>query len=250
LPQPVDPTVATAVRNRVVSASRKAYGTPRSTHAELSKHSSEQHPPSEGGTPVVPTALKKAEALSPAVSLPSESQILAFARAAEHQHEVLKNRIQSAAEKLGFEVEREKQLGSKKRIDLVLTGQRVRIACEVARTTTAQWELGNVTKCFEEVFTHVAVISSTTDRLVKIRDEVLAALPAQEIRQVRLFQTDEFINWLQRFALTPTSERPKVRTKKRNFNFGGFSKEEQKQIEAHALKELEKFMALRRENNA
>jgi hypothetical protein len=257
IPLPGDPeaNVASEIRNQVVTASRAKYATPRGeVEAELFGTVEEQfhrqeakRPRSDAAANVTPT---KSPAfvptpVTPVTSPSGPSKTVSPADELDGAHEVLKQKIRAAAENLGFIVEPEWKLPSGKRIDLVLERRGIRIACETSRTTTVDWELGNVKKCFEESFQHIAVISLTTPRLIKIRDQVLSQLEPEQAKSVQFFQPDEFITWLQRFRDASTSKSAAKKEKKRTFAFGSFTEEERRRLEEEKRAVIEEFMRRR-----
>jgi hypothetical protein len=250
LPGDPEATVASETRKQVIAASRAKYATPRGeVEAELFGTVEEQFQRQEAERPrrapanVTPTKSPDFVPAPPTpVTSPSEPpETVSPADHLDGEHEVLKQKLRAAAENLGFAVEPEWKLPPGKRIDLVLERRGVRIACETSRTTTVDWELGNVRKCFKESFQHIAVISLTTHRLIKIRDQVLSKLAPEQARSVQFFQPDEFITWLQRFAPSKL-DKPEGKAKKRKFNFGGFTEDERKKIEEVKLKEIKAFL--------
>jgi hypothetical protein len=117
-----------------------------------------------------------------------------------HQHNLIRERIETVAKRLGYTTSRENPTGGGQKIDVVLQNSHRAIACEIAITTTIDHEVGNVAKCLKAGFANIAVISPTIDRLRKIENAVRASLPASELARVAFYEPEAFVNHLESIA--------------------------------------------------
>jgi hypothetical protein len=120
------------------------------------------------------------------------------------QHQAIQKRIKEAAEGLGFLAIIEKEIPNGS-VDLALQKNGVGIACEISVTTTIDHEFGNVRKCVEAGFAHVAVISGKSTRLEQIEEAVTAGLGTERSPCVSYHTPDQFIDWLKSL---PVNEPP------------------------------------------
>lgn len=110
-----------------------------------------------------------------------------------HQHNIIRERIETVARELGFYAAREKLTKDGGKIDLALARPGQTIACEISLMTTVDHEVGNVKKCLEAAFEHVAVICTDNGRLEKIAKAVSGCLPSSQAAQVGYYLPDQFI---------------------------------------------------------
>jgi hypothetical protein len=112
-------------------------------------------------------------------------------------HRELQNLIKAKAEALGFHTTLEQSvLGGKGSVDVALEKSGLRIACEISITTRVEHEVGNVLKCLEAGFPHVALISNDADRLRQIGSAVRERVAENEFARVGFFAPAEFITHL------------------------------------------------------
>lgn len=235
LPKEPDPSLASEIRKRVVTASREKFALPRAeveaallraaeveslprvprpTPAESSKpveSKVESVPPSRIETPRVDTPTAgPVEKVPRPVLRPSDEGI------GGAQHQATQKRIKEAAEKLGFLAVIEKAIPNGS-VDLWLQRNGFAIACEISVTTTIDHEFRNVRKCLELDCAHVAVISSKPQRLEQIRDAVAGGLGSDAAAKAGFYMPDDFIAWLNTLAPVapvPVSTEPTVTTRR------------------------------------
>ena len=109
-------------------------------------------------------------------------------------HRGLQNRIKQAAQKCGFSATIEQQVhGGKGRIDVALTRDDIRIACEVSVTTKLDQERRNIEKCLAAGYDQVWVTSPDSAQLEKLREGLLSSLPTEIRERVSCLSEDELI---------------------------------------------------------
>jgi hypothetical protein len=275
LPEKADETEAARRRAEIITASRKAYGTPRAeVEALLSRtlENGRQSPkPAKTETvcgeaqvpkpPPVPAAVSAPppvetsrasaaevpktsdEARQPAASSPGADTMPA---PEDTQHDAIKKRITAEAEVLDYTVKPEEFVaGSKKRIDLVLRRGTRTIACEISVTNTVEYEAAtNITKCVNAGFGHVAAVCADRRKLAKIRERYAEMKPNAQTAKVGFYALDEFISKLFDWAAADPEggalERGKPR--KRKMNSEPLSEREIKERAERMLAELRQAM--------
>jgi hypothetical protein len=229
LPKEVDPAQASETRQRVITASREKYATPRDEIEAAFFQASKVEPVAPPKRPIEKTVepLKVELIPEPIIEPPPQAEPspppVAETRKARPlpmvegmggpEHKAVQKRVKEAAEALGFLAVIEKEIphGS---VDLALARSGgVNIACEITVTTTIHHEVGNVRKCLEAGFTQVAVIASKLQRLEQIKEAVVADLGDEKSACVGYFTPDIFIDWLKALPVVeslPASSEPTV----------------------------------------
>ena len=124
-----------------------------------------------------------------------------------YQHRIVQERIKAVAEKRGFRVMPEMQIGtSKESVDVGLMRSDMKIACEVSVTTTIDHEVGNVRKCLLAGFDVVAVVTASERRLAQIETAVNGHLDEGQAAKVRYFTPDQILVFIEQLPDPPPSE--------------------------------------------
>ncbi len=132
---------------------------------------------------------------APAPSLPIQTPSPSVPTSAPATgHRELQNRIKQAAQKCGFSATIEQQVqGGKGRIDVALTRDDLRIACEVSVTTKLGHERRNIEKCLAAGYDQVWVTSPDVAQLIKLREGLLPTLPDTTRQRVSFLSEDELM---------------------------------------------------------
>lgn len=129
-------------------------------------------------------------------------------REENRQHTYLQHLIRAAAQERGFLVTAEDTvLDGAGRVDLSLSRDDCRIACEISVTTSPEHELGNVLKCLAAGYDQVLVISARDRHLKEIEKHVSAHLPADQGSQVLYLSPDDAIAVLSAAPSTAATEK-------------------------------------------
>jgi hypothetical protein len=75
------------------------------------------------------------------------------------------------------------------------------IACVITVTTPVEYEVGNLTKCLNGKFSHVAAISRRRKKLERIRQLLAESLSPEECARVAFYSPEEFVSKLHEWAL-------------------------------------------------
>jgi hypothetical protein len=180
-----------------------------------------------------PNKVREAEAAPDPVDAQSESEIVAAARMSvapvsiedvvspptpaplpgkggpRHRH--LQQRIAAEAERLGFRAQIEVPIGDgHESVDIVLTKDGLRIACEISSTTSVEGELRNLRKCLREGFATIALLSENESHTAAMAGLAQAESNNPQAATIRCEAPDSFISFLETISssLDPTpSER-------------------------------------------
>ena len=118
-----------------------------------------------------------------------------------NSHRYLQSIVKRIAEKNGFIATLEKPvLGGVGKVDVAVENERHKIACEIAVTNTAEYELGNIQKCLASGFDKVVVISTDTKHLQNIRNKAETNLPEEQLAKVHFLETENFHLFLESFS--------------------------------------------------
>ncbi|MFY0630012.1 MAG: type IV secretion system DNA-binding domain-containing protein [Flavobacteriaceae bacterium] len=212
-------------RTNIVNRTREQYGSPREEIEELLrqllpkltvKELDEQKP----DEPIL-LDIKKIDRLAsgedeniiesiPKTLEPLEEQKDVYLKQIKKQeiikkHQEIQQYIQAIARQRGFKVEIEKQIKNNKRIDLVLTRDKLTIAIEVAVTNSIAYEVANIRKCLSSNITKVLVVSESKTHLNNIKKEMTKAL-SKATSNVLFIQPEEIGEYLDTFNEKPTKE--------------------------------------------
>jgi hypothetical protein len=159
------------------------------------------------------------------------------------QHNAIKERIRIQAEALDYSVAFEEFVGNTQgRADVVLRRGERSIACEITVTTPVEYEVGNLTKCLNGKFSHVAAISRSGKKLERIRQLLAESLSPEQCASVAFYSPEEFISKLHDWALDDpmggATEKGKPRRRLIDLSASGMTEAERKQREDDMLKSL------------
>lgn len=82
------------------------------------------------------------------------------------------------------------------RIDVVLTKDKVSIACEISVTNTIDYEVQNLQKCLNEGFTHILMLSKSIAHLRNIQTKARDVLSDNDLTKIEFKHPDDFIFYL------------------------------------------------------
>lgn len=124
------------------------------------------------------------------------------------QHKYLQQLVKKIAEERGFRaVIEEPILDGAGRVDVSLSRQHIRIACEISVTSTQDQELGNIEKCLAAGYTQVILISPEPRQLSLIRKFVVPVLDPEMQSRVHFLLPDAVITHLDSLeGIASTSE--------------------------------------------
>jgi hypothetical protein len=237
LPEEVDPIDAAEIRNRVITASRESYATPRAL-IEAAFRLEPERPVGKSSKPVaekvvtpIPPPVQEIkppdvpkdtvsetkdvppthiEPTAPVVAVPKDpvpsadktSESRDLGRGGD-LHKTLQTRLQTEAQRLGFRADIESQLkkGSNAAADLVLQKEDLTIAVEIPVEGSLSYEFGNVKKCLAAGFARVAVVSLRPKFLEQLAEAVAAALGADLATKVTYYTPEEFVSELRKLAI-------------------------------------------------
>jgi len=241
LPEEIDPEQAAETRAKVITASREKYATPRSvieaellvshtlpetektsfTSVSIKTEKPDQVPaataqPIIKRDPVAPPSFPSVPVREPLEPIPSSIMVPRPKTPNPMgkggvQHKAIQKRLKAIADSLGFlsTIEAPISCGPQS-VDLLLERDAVKIACEIAITTTIDHEVGNVQKCVEAGYSHVAVLAIDEERLKKIRTAVLSSLGHDACANVGFYSPDSFIAYLEALPREASPSVPKI----------------------------------------
>ncbi len=85
--------------------------------------------------------------------------------------------------------------------------EKIRVACQVSVTTTKDWELGGIEKCFAAGYTEVVLVLSTERQIKKLSKFVEENLDSKDQGRVRYITSESIIEFLDSLGkFTPTEQ--------------------------------------------
>jgi hypothetical protein len=244
-----DAATVAARRLEVITVSRRKYGTARADVEAMLAKSRGTVPPSEPvaekSAPIIsetetPKAAEKAPPFSQSIS-PLGSSASPTER--KPSHTAVKQRIGSEAEELGYTVSYEELFPSvHARADVVLRLGDQTVYCQISDTTPTPFEAESVRKLLALRPTHIAVVSTSSRKLMNIRE----TLQSSGELAVGFYSPDEIISKLREWAgsdpADAVAERSKPTKRKIDFSTSPASDDERRRREREGLDYLKQVM--------
>lgn len=241
----VDMALARQRKERIVILSREKYAVRREeVEALLSRQTvaepavppprevpQDRKAPRPGTSAAAPP---RAEANAPPLPRP---QVAPTPGRGGQQHKYLQQLIKRWAESRGWRATVEKQvldgLGS---VDVALEKEDLSVGCEITMTTSPEHELANLQKCLAAGFSHVAVISTDTKALKRVRD-LAATLDEPERERVHFFTAEELFAFLGELDARAAAKEETVMGYKVKVRYQGVGEVEQK-VKRQAISQI------------
>ena len=214
--EPLDTEAADIRREEVVAASRHRYANRRPVE-EASFETYEARPARPAAQEVGLEVAKPSSAMraaSPVDTTPTKKPQRTppqLPGRGGRQHTYLQELVKRWAESHGYRATIEKTildgLGS---VDVALEKEGFSVACEISVSTSAEHELGNVTKCLAAGFDRVVVLGTRAQSLKKIAQAV-ETLEDSERSRVHCFQPEELFAFLEAEQAAEPAEQQTVR---------------------------------------
>ena len=191
---PVDPEVAKRRTESIREFSRKTYGRPRSEVEEELRVMRASAKPAEKKA----TAESKRKPRSfeqqggELASEPDQEKRLTSAKETSTQHAYLQNVVKRIGERCGYRATIELPvMGGVGKVDVALESENYRVAVEIARTNTTDYELNNIQKCLAAGFDHVVILSTDPAHMRRIRLVAEQALDPRSIVRLHFFDPEQ-----------------------------------------------------------
>jgi hypothetical protein len=170
---------AREIKERVITASRETYGTPKKDVEQLLKnmHTAIQYS-AEPQIPNVASALKPIAPAKPDTEQPIEPFIPSSTKKpqekkTESQHRYLQTYIKRMAESRGYIASIEEPTpDGKGKVDVSLARNNKRIAIEINDTSKDEWELHNIEKCLNAGYDLVVACSTDVIGIERMRSKI------------------------------------------------------------------------------
>ncbi len=249
LPEKADEAEAVKRREKIITASRAKYGTPRAQVKSISP------PTSEGGQPSPkPVKLETPPVTEPISSPPprpaiphiSETPKDAEIPKSTESERSIKDIIIPEAESLDYTAKEEITIPEFGRPDLILTRGKRSLACEINATTRPETEADHIRLRLKAGFSHVAVVSLNRRSLQLIKEAYLQLGVNADISKVGFYTPEEFkaqlFNWAADDPEGGAVERGQPVKRKDMSNSGQLSDEERRKRHKDELEKLIKAM--------
>jgi hypothetical protein len=249
LPDKTDEAEATLRREKVITASREKYGTPRAQVKSILPESSGSGQPSPKAAQSEIQPVTEPISASPtptAIPHVSESPKPAEIPQPAESERSIKNIIIPEAESLDYTVREEITIPGHGRPDLILTRGKRSLVCEINATTRPETEADHIRLRLKAGFSHVAVVSLNRRSLQLIEEAYLRLGAEADISKVGFYTPEEFITQLFNWAADDPEggaiERDQPVKRKDMTNSGQLSKEQQALRHKEELEKLTKAM--------
>jgi hypothetical protein len=149
----------------------------------------------------------------------------------EREHEKLKVKIGTLAQEQGFRIVYEEQTESGGRVDIGLHNSKVKIACEISVTNTADYEVQNIQKCLNAEYPIIFMMSPDTKHLDDIQKKAKEVLTKSELKKVFFFLPELFQNHLLEYVEKQKPKEKIIKGYRVKVNYSETSSEEQEQAQ-------------------
>lgn len=142
-------------------------------------------------------------------------------------HSYLQNLIKKYAEEKGFKaIIEEKVLGGSGFVDVSLTFNKLKIACEISISTEIAYEVQNIQKCLAAGYDQVVVVSNKQSKLDRLLKQAREVLDDVEMQQAYGFLPEGFVLHLDSLVANQQKPEKTVRGYKVKSSFKATSKAE------------------------
>jgi len=124
------------------------------------------------------------------------------------EHRYLQTFIKKIAEQRGFKASIEEEVTGG-RIDVSLTKDEIKIACEVAVSNSIDYELKNISKCISAGYKQVCVVSKDEKHLEKIREKISDEMRGEN--QIHFFSLNQVTEFLDSLTEKPEEKVERIR---------------------------------------
>jgi hypothetical protein len=217
--QAFDNGTVQTISHYVVSTSRERYGTPKGEVEKALKDIQStliQDRLIEVKAAVSmpePTEQNKILPTTPVNEIKSQETISSLVQRKEQsEHRYIQSLIKRMAESRGFKASIEEVTpDGKGRVDILLERNGKRIACEVALTTTDQWEVHNVEKCIRAGYETVVVCSNDRKNLEKIQKKINETIDVALLTNILLLQPEALFLYLDQQIAKEASKEERIK---------------------------------------
>ncbi len=244
LSDPIDSEAAAEIRQKVVSASRQRYSTPR---AEIEAR--QTTPAQDATSPPPSTSSPPSHSVFQQVATPAQLSETSqpIPPVTDNFHDDAKRQITEKATAHDYSVTPEQWiLQGTGRVDLVLERGGRKIACEICATSTAEQEVGHIVSRLQAGFTDVAVVCRSHLRLSRIQQTISTSLPQDQAGRVGYYHLPAFISqlieWARQDPAGGEAQRAKLRNRTIKLDDTTLSAEERKRQEKAWLEEIANAM--------
>ncbi|HEV2436924.1 MAG TPA: type IV secretion system DNA-binding domain-containing protein [Verrucomicrobiae bacterium] len=248
-PEKADEAAAVKRREKIITASRAQYGTPRAQVKTTSPFTSEGGQPSPKPAKLeTPPVTEPISSSPPPVANPHVSETPKDAEIPKsiESERSIKDIIIPEAESLDYTVREEITIPGHGRPDLILTRGKRSLACEINATTRPETEADHIRLRLKAGFSHVAVVSLNRRSLQLIKEAYLRLGANADVSKVGFYTPQEFITQLFNWAADDPEggaiQRGQPVKRKDMPNSSQLSDEERKQRHKDELEKLIKAM--------
>lgn len=131
------------------------------------------------------------------------------------RHKSIQSKIKQFAEGMGWGAQIEKPiLNGRGAVDVALAKGEVSIACEISITTPTEHECGNISKCTDAGFTHVAMIADDADHLQRIKARAVEVLSGKTVGGIHFMSLQELFVFIREHEETASMSETHTRGRK------------------------------------
>lgn len=186
---------------------------------------------------VVTNKVEKREELA----VPKEVQVDTVKN--ETQHRYLQNLIKRMAESKGYTATLEAPIASGNGfVDVVLTQDGRRIACEISVSTEVQWEYHNLLKCLGENFQEIIMCVTEKRTAQLLKDKIESEINSSRRGVIKVFSPDELFQYLDITIKPEQAKETRIKGYRVKVSYDQVSANEVKQKQASIVKVIQRSL--------
>jgi hypothetical protein len=160
-----------------------------------------------------PTESKPIEQTTTHLELAKDKFIKNFEEQKEQrQHQLLQTFVKKIAEERGFKATVEEPTPDGRRVDVGLSANNLKIACEISVTNTVDYEVQNIQKCFNADYKHVFMISDNPKHLRMIREAAIQSIDKEFLSNLIFITSQNLIDEIDRI-IAQSEKKPQITQK-------------------------------------
>ncbi len=192
--RPLPLAVSRDRRERIIAWTRDRFPAPQTAELPAPREVARPAPPVRGAPLPLPAAVPVAEPPR-SVPAPRNPEPAPLGRGGP-EHQYLQDLVKRWGEARGLRVTVEQPIESGGSVDVVLSREGWRLACEISVSSTVEQEIGNVEKCLAAGFSQVALISLKKTLLAKVRTALAGRLSETDRERVLYLSPEELSSFL------------------------------------------------------
>jgi len=150
-------------------------------------------------------------------------------RKEESQHRYLQNLIKKMAESRGYRATSEAAtpdgLG---KVDVLIEGNELQIACEISVTTDASWEIHNIEKCLAAGYSEVVSCVTDTKAIGQLQKKIQESFTKDQLQRIKVMDPEALFGYFDSIVISSMQSEETIKGYRVKVSYDSISEEEMK----------------------